>query len=398
MAGVRKDPHKNTGKYQGWYKDYTSKRKFFWGYTSKVKTRQLAEHLEDEHRQIRLGYRPVPKSEAGIKNRSFREAADEYLEWGNTQGGLRGKPWGKTHAKERKNKLAWWEKELKLRLVQDLEDSLSRVEQALRRLKKAGYNGKGQGVSGKTLGNYAETLQSFCKWAIKHGYLDADPLADLASFDESPESIRRALTIEEIHQLLNAAPEHRRLLYEVALTTGLRAGELRALTLDDIDVDRGIIRLDPAWTKNRKSGEQPIPRALVERLVAYGMKGTARELYTKRYGRCDAKPEGVPDHPLLYVSTHTSRELRQDLEAAGIDFSTGKGKADFHSLRTTFVTLAIEAGANLKEGQTLARHSTPQLTIGIYARTRDERLSDLVDKVGDKVIRCKSVPYMYHRA
>jgi len=52
----------------------------------------------------------------------------------------------------------------------------------------------------------------------------------------------------------------------------------------------------------------------------------------------------------------------------------------------SFVTLAIEEGANHKEGQTLARHSTPQLTMNVYARTRDERLTDLVEKVGNTVL------------
>ncbi len=51
-----------------------------------------------------------------------------------------------------------------------------------------------------------------------------------------------------------------------------------------------------------------------------------------------------------------------------------------------FVTLIIEAGANPKEGQTLARHSTPQLTMNVYARARNDRLSDLVEKVGNSIL------------
>jgi len=59
---------------------------------------------------------------------------------------------------------------------------------------------------------------------------------------------------------------------------------------------------------------------------------------------------------------------------------------DFHALRVAFVTLSFEAGANMKEGQTLARHSTPELTANIYARSRDDNLKDLVDKIGDVVL------------
>ncbi len=59
---------------------------------------------------------------------------------------------------------------------------------------------------------------------------------------------------------------------------------------------------------------------------------------------------------------------------------------NIYALRVAFVTLAFEAGANIKEGQALARHSTPQLTMNVYARARNERLSDLVEKVGKTVL------------
>jgi len=50
------------------------------------------------------------------------------------------------------------------------------------------------------------------------------------------------------------------------------------------------------------------------------------------------------------------------------------------------VTLAVEAGANVKELQTLARHSTPNLTMNVYARNRNERLSELAEKIGESVL------------
>jgi len=57
------------------------------------------------------------------------------------------------------------------------------------------------------------------------------------------------------------------------------------------------------------------------------------------------------------------------------------GKVDFHACRTAFVTLAAEAGANIKELQTMARHSTPELTANVYARARHERLAEPAEKI-----------------
>jgi len=181
-------------------------------------------------------------------------------------------------------------------MAEHLEDEYRQI--------RYGYNGKGNGVSGKTLSNYVDILRSFCNWAIIRDFLEMDPLQGIAKFDTTPQTQRRALTPDEIHKILEAAPEYRRVLYQASLTTGLRAGELRALTLDCIDVEKGLIILDPSWTKNRKSGDQIIPRILVERLVIFGKKRTAQILYTQRYKRHDATQIGIPDNPLLYVSTH----------------------------------------------------------------------------------------------
>jgi len=76
----------------------------------------------------------------------------------------------------------------------------------------------------------------------------------------TPKSVRRSLTAEEVRRLLNACPiPQRRLLYEVALASGLRAGELAKLTANHLDIGHNSIRLDAGWTKNRKGGFQPIP-------------------------------------------------------------------------------------------------------------------------------------------
>jgi len=75
----------------------------------------------------------------------------------------------------------------------------------------------------------------------------------------------------------------------------------------------------------------------------------------------------------------------QHLQAAGINKWDPRGKLDFHASRTAYVTFVIEAGANAKEAQILARHSTPDLTMNVYGRARWEGLSDTVEAVGEMV-------------
>ena len=384
MASVRNKPNRN-GKYQGNYFDYMGKRRFFVGTMRKAETLKMAQRLEDDHRQIRLGYRPVPKSAEKHRNKPFAEAAAEYVAWGRMQGGRRGGPWGKVHADKKERHLQLWQETLGLETLSDLDGILPRVEVVLRELSE-------QGRAGRTIRNIVDAITTFCTWSIARGYLMENPLADLGKIDTTPGWERRALTLEEIRRLLNVAPEHRRMLYQAAMLSGLRAGELQALTRDHLDTQLCGLNLDAAWTKNRRKGFQPLPERLVQRLAAYADTGVVAQLY-KRFFPCFPDAERA----LLYVPSHPARELDEDLEAAGIPKVTKDGKMDFAALRNSYVTLAAEAGANVKELQTLARHSTPVLTLNVYAKSRDERLAELAERIGENVLFEQECATSVHR-
>ena len=369
MAGVRSQ-RRSSGKFQGWFTDHKGERKWFDGTRSRAETICIAQRLEDEHRQIRLGYIPIKN----ISPRTFAEAREEYIAWGMAQGGRGGRPWGRDHTRKRRERLTWWGNHLDLNMVEDLQDSLARVEALLRELST-------KGRAGKTLANYAEALAAFCDWCVARGYLNTDPLKDFNGFDTSPKEQRRTMTIEEIQRLLAVSPSHRQLLWETALLSGLRANELRHLSVDHLDVAQGGLHLDASWTKNRKDEYLPLPHALVERLCA----GTDAAL--ARYGQAykNKRPRNIPAHPLLYVPRDLAREPDKDLQAAVIPKYTKAGKLDFHALRVTYINLVIESGVNLKEAQTLARHASPEMTMNIYGRTKEERLSLAVEQIAERV-------------
>ena len=309
--------------------------------------------------------------------KTYSKVVREYLAWGKAQGGKRGMPWCKHLAIHRKRMLGWWQQQLHARRLGDLDDCLPKVEEALRQLGS-------RGLAGKTLHSYGQALKTFCNWCLKRKYLVENPLRELAPFDCTPRTIRRALTIEEIRRLLEAAPEHRRLLYEVAFTTGLRAGELRALSVHHLDVEHSCLRLDAAWTKNRRSGFQPLPAGLTERLARFARKRLARKYY-REFPRGRGWKAIPPRQPLLYVQLHTDRAIVLDLKHAGIPVKTAEGKVDFHACRVAYINLVLDSGASVKEAQVLARHSTPVMTMNVYGRTRDCRLTELAEKVGAKV-------------
>jgi len=245
-----------------------------------------------------------------------------------------------------------------------MEGCLSRVEARLRELQNAGQ-------AGKSLNLYAEALHAFCRWCVEEGYLTEDPVARFKPFDASPRIVRRAMTRSELQRLFECCPPQRRPVYQLALTSGLRTGELRALRVGDLDLKRGDLGPQPEVTKNRKQGFQPLPL----------------ELRLELADMCNHKEA---NEPLLQVPTHLSRCFNKDLQRAGILKMTHEGKLDFHSLRTWYITSLWAAGATPKEATDLARHGSLRLTLETYGRSRAERLANLVETVGEPVLEAAS--------
>jgi len=385
MPYIYEDKQRQVFRFQ--YTDWAGKRRTGTGFGYKKpsqrknaerETKKFAYKIEREHEEIRKGYRPPPQPWQKHLKRPFEDVKNEYLEWGEARGGKGGRPWSKSHVRNRRSFLAWWQKWLKVKTMADLDGISSKVEKGLTALRKDGY-------SEMTVKAYLEALRSFINWCLKHDMLMGNPIRNIGSMDATPSKHRRAFSAKEIHALMSVAPEHRQLVYETALCSGLRAKELRSLRTDDLLVGGCGLRLHAEWTKNRKPGLQPLPAWLVERLRMSATRGDARSRYRKSRGAWKPLPEGVPENPLLFVTTHPDRYIRKDMEAAGIPKERPEGVADFHSLRVTYVTMAEQAGAGVKELQELARHSTPALTMKSYARAWRGRLVELSEAVGKQV-------------
>lgn len=337
------------------YRDRHGRRRKGTGTTSKVETQKLSQEVQARERMIRKGQ--LPDDGPCKVDRSFDEVRNEYLTWGKMCGGRGGRPWGPVHERMRQTHLAWWEDALTLRLVSDLDGCQPQVEQALSRIDRAP----------KTVANYAEAIHSFCEWCVDRDYLDVNPLRRLRRLNTEPLESRRAMTPEELQKILSVADKEAALTLKVALGTGLRANELRNLTVGQLDVVNLQLHLNPDTTKNRKRGSQPLSVGLVAELQEA------------------CKGKNLTD-PLLVVNSHPSRVVDRLLEKVGIPKDIpGVGKLDFHACRTTFATMLFESGASLKEAQTLMRHSDPRLTMNTYAKVREGRLGEVADRIGQIV-------------
>src|SRR5262245_16627716 len=221
MAGVRKLP---SGTWRGWYKDYEGHRAFFTlsPTATKQEVRAAAQALEVRDAQIRLGVHPRPDQQSAMLARPIGEVIEEYLAWGQLQGGRGGRPWASKHQRQRATQLAWWQTCLHLRTLGDCINILPGVERLIQERAR-------QDRSSQTLKHDRNALAAFLAWCTRQGYLERDPLQRMGPLHVAPQTTRRALTVEEIRDLLSHCLPPRRLLYETAILTGLRVNELRQL-------------------------------------------------------------------------------------------------------------------------------------------------------------------------
>jgi integrase len=88
-------------------------------------------------------------------------------------------------------------------------------------------------VSPKTAKNTVATLRVLWNSARPSGYVEHDPFAGIRP-PKSRSPRRMSFTLEEVHRLLAAADEPYRTFYWLAAETGMRAGELCGLRIEDL--------------------------------------------------------------------------------------------------------------------------------------------------------------------
>ena len=207
-----------------------------------------------------------------------------------------------------------------------------------------------QKLTPKTLNDYLSMLNCFMGWLVDNGFQEKNPIEKIKRVPVRGRHAfeRRALSTEEIKKLLAVAPDRRRVVYVVALTTGLRRGELRALRVGDVflDSERPFIKARASTTKNGKEAVLYLHSDAVEILRGW-LQGIGKE------HRCFVVP--------------TMRFYRSDLVAAGIDCKSNSfDRLDFHSLRHTFCTRLAQSGVSPQVAKAAMRHSDIALTTNIY--------------------------------
>ena len=229
-----------------------------------------------------------------------------------------------------------------------------------------------RGLSTKTLNEYREILQRLFNWAIRTqevrmpGEARRNPVADVERFRTEDNPIR-FLSIEQIHEQLDALRDHGRLQALVAtyIYAGLRREEAFWLTHEDVDFAHGLIHVRAkivaggTWRpKTRKNRVVPISKALRHHLRSHRPRRSVPWYF--------ASPKGC-----RYDPDNFSQNLAKVNRAAGLPWSC----LDY---RHTFGSQLAMKGESLYKISKIMGNS-PEICRRHYAALTPESLIASVD-------------------
>ncbi|MBX3306368.1 MAG: site-specific integrase [Nitrospira sp.] len=164
---------------------------------------------------------------------------------------------------------------------------------------------------------------------------------------------------EDEYKLLRAAlPDHVKVPLIIGYWTGMRAGEIVMLRWEQIDLECGLLRLEPGTTKNNQGQLIPLVKEVTEALWQW------KERTLLRYPTC----------PWVY---HFRGERLERVPTGAWKAASdriGLKEKLFHDLRRTAVRNMVRAGISERVAMTISAHKT-RSTFDRYHIVSDSDLS-----------------------
>lgn len=224
------------------------------------------------------------------------------------------------------------------------------------------------GASPATIHRKTACLRSFYRHLRREGLLDGDPTADVVS-PRRRQKLPQVLSRAEVQRLLeqprgtDPAALRDRAILEVMYACGLRASEVTALEVGDVDLDEGILL---ARGKGSKERLVPVGRHAVDAVRRYLERGRPALL-------------GAREESRLFLNFRGGPLTRQGLYKIVRRHAASAGLADRmspHTLRHTFATHLLAGGCDLRSVQEMLGHADVATT-QLYTHLTSERLKDV---------------------
>jgi len=221
------------------------------------------------------------------------------------------------------------------------------------------------------------TLSAIFKAAVRYGRAPSNPAEDVrvaaprfrGSYLDRAEAITALLDAAAAKDREGRVPPFRRALLALLVYAGPRIDEALSLRWRDLDLARGTLTIRGTKTENAERTVDLLP-VLRDELAAYAA------------GRRDRRPSG------FVFASATGRKLGDDnvrnrVVAPAVEKASAAleeagrpplpDRVTPHSLRRTFASILIALGEDPLYAARQMGHSTPHLTMTVYARMMERR-------------------------
>ncbi|MGY1454772.1 tyrosine-type recombinase/integrase [Streptomyces sp. SS8] len=240
-------------------------------------------------------------------------------------------------------------------------------------------------------------IHSVLKSALEHGVREEEIPRNVARNVRTgtPRPRRfEPLTADEARQLLTAAQGHRlHALFELALHTGLRKGELLGLRWEDLDLDAGTAAIRRTLQRTGTGGLTTLPtktRAAERRIALPARCVRSLNLHREQQQREREAAGAAWQHSGYVFTTAQGRPI--DPTNLSRAFTTllcqgGLRRIRFHDLRHSTATLLLEQGVELVVIKELLGHAHIGVTATVYAHVRLRLQRDALTALGNSLDR-----------
>lgn len=225
-----------------------------------------------------------------------------------------------------------------------------------------------KGLSTRSTQRAMSAMRAFFVFLIGQQVRIDNPVSSLAN-PKIPKSLPSSLSESQVEDLLNAPnPEdpiecRDKCMLEVLYATGLRVSELISLTLDQVSLQQGVVRVVGKGNKERLV---PLGEDAIDWLLSY-IKSARPVLATKQ-------------SDVVFLSRRGQQMTRQTFWHRVKYYAVKAGITQHlspHTLRHAFATHLLNHGADLRVVQMLLGHSDLSTT-QIYTHVATERLQTLI--------------------
>lgn len=237
-----------------------------------------------------------------------------------------------------------------------------------------------EGLAVKTKRNIRNVLNGIMVLAVQENVIGFNPLTKIPVFRETKKENRRALTGEEVRQLLHALDAYyekkknyknvNMLIYPyvyLAIYTGARRGELCALTWDDIDVEKGTVSINKSINEHL---DIEVPKTTNAYRVNVIPKAVMAKLLPFKDSKCNKVFHTCTGE---YIKpSNIARAFRNILKFSALPHIC------LHELRHTHATLALQAGVPITDISKQLGHASISTTLDFYSHASNESSENVV--------------------